>query len=199
MEPTARNEPQLEKVMTARTARRWLAVPLMLVLSACDDGTGPDRLTPEDVAGIYAVCTLSFVPENTALPTVDVRTAAFELSQDRPQPFLALDPNTARTFELQYVPRGQFSDREVRGSYELRREQVNLRFNTSGVNPAELLLPELVVLDFEPSPLRLSVGESPLHSVPRSSYARLAGIGESGLAEQIRGRLAARFQAPRCT
>jgi hypothetical protein len=199
MVPAARSEPQLEMVMTASTARRWLAAPLMLALAACDDGTGPDRLIPEDVAGIYAVCTLSFVPENAALPTVDVRTAAFELSQDRQQPFLALDPNSARTFELQYVPRGQFSDREVRGTYALRPEQVELRFNTTGVNPSDLLLPERVTLDFQPSPLQVSAGESPFYSVPRSTYAQLAGIGESGLAEQIRGRLAARFQAPRCT
>lgn len=177
-----------------RRTRAFWALPVLL--AACGDGDGgtrPAALTRAEVADIYAVCALSFVPDGV-LPPVDIRSAAFEL--DNPQvshPRLGLEGTG--TFEMEYTPKGQNTDRELPGSFDTSgTDQVELRFaNPTAV--ASILLPDRLVLRFQAGTKTLSTGANPQYTVPRSDYARLAGVSESGLAERIPGRLAARFAA----
>lgn len=176
--------------------RSVTAVLGIATLAACGDATGSDRLEPDEIAGQYSVCTLTFRPEQSALPSVDIRGAAFELGRPQNLPFLAVDIEP-QTFELNYTPKGQFTDRELRGMYTIRGDRVTFDFQ-SGVTPSGLLLPDPLLLDFQASPMTLATEATAFFDVPRADYARLAGISESGLAERIRGQLTARFGNPTC-
>ena len=175
---------------------RW-ALPALLVplLAACDDTTGAGGLQLDEVAGFYTVCALGFTPTG-AQPVVNVRAVAFELSRPNDLPRLALDPSG--TFELEYTPKGQFTDRELDGSFSISGDRVSLRFEGPAGDREDLLLPERLHLDFQTSPLELSLVSSEEYSVRRADYATLAGVPEAGLAEQIPGRLSARFAAAGC-
>ncbi|MDQ3557163.1 MAG: hypothetical protein M3409_10385, partial [Gemmatimonadota bacterium] len=59
---------------------RALAVlPFLGLATACGDSTGP-RLTAEEIGGAYNVCSLTFTPDGGTLPAVNIREAAFELT-----------------------------------------------------------------------------------------------------------------------
>lgn len=177
--------------LLARIAPVLFSLPLLTACGDDDGPTGPEPLTRDEVAGFYEVCTLAFVPEGS-LAEVDVRSAAFELSnaQVRP-PRLAIDPTGS--FELEYTPKSQFSDREVRGTIDPRIGAVELRFNGSGAPAGELLLPGSLTAAYQASPKSLTVTQSAPYDIPRADYARMRGISESGLADRIPGRLRARF------
>lgn len=186
-----------------RSLRSAAACVAIVGLAACDDATGPsgDRLRPEDVSAIYAVCELTFDPTGTTLPTVNILEAAFELPPGGMQPTIGLDPNP-QTLELTYVPKGQVNDRELRGTYALRNgTRVEIRFNASGVDPKPLLIPENRGLDFEfeESPMRLLLAASSQYNVPRSDYVALSGADPAGLADQIPGVLVADFRQGGCS
>ena len=175
------------------TARIFGALAL-LALGACDgDGTGPSgRLTAEQVAGRYEVCELRFAPEG-AQPAVDVLAAGVEAGSAT----LAVDGNQ-RYYELQFTRKGEFTDREIAGSYELGREEVTLQLTSTADVRDALLLPDRIRLGHQESPRRLAAaGETP-YDVPRADYARLAGIPEAGLADRIPGRLHATFSVAPC-
>lgn len=176
----------------------------MALLGACDDSTGPrgDRLQPEDIAWLYNVCQLSFDPSGTTLPTVDILVQAFESGSGPSNPTIGLDPNAQRTFELTYVPRGQVNDQEIRGVYVIRSlTTVELRFNTTGVNPAPFLIPNGHPLNFEFSsnPATLSLAASSMYQVSRANYVALSGADPSGLADNIPGVLYATFRVGSCS
>jgi hypothetical protein len=182
-------------------SRRLLLLLCVPALAACGDSTGPgDNLTTQDVAGIYSLCALSFVPEGGVLPAVDIRAKAFETTNTQVlQPRVTVDVNPA-TFELKYTPIGQFSDRELDGSYTIRGNTVTLKFGTgSDVAPGTLLLPGTIPVDFQKSPQALSTDGTAVYNVAKADYARLAGISESGLAAQIPGRTTARFSTGSCS
>lgn len=171
-------------------------------LGACDDSTGPggDRLQPEDVSALYNVCQLAFDPTGSTLPTVDIMAAAFNVDGSARDPEIGLDVNP-QLVELDYVPKGQVNDREIRGTYSLgSTATVQIRFNSSGVSPAPLLIPENRDLDFafEESPMALTLAASAQYSVARADYVALSGADPEGLAEQIPGVLSARFQVASC-
>jgi hypothetical protein len=178
------------------SSRRLLILLCVPVLAACDDSTGPSGLSGDDVAGIYQICSLAFVPEGGVLPTVDIKAKAFETTNtDVTQPRVTVDV-LGSTFELKYTPKGQFSDRELHGTYSIRGNTVTLKFGAgSDVEPGTLLLPGTIPVDFQESPQELSTEGTAAYSVPRTSYAQLAGASASGLAEQIPGRATARFAA----
>lgn len=186
-----------------------IAVPTLLIagliplLAACDDdGTGPERLTAEEVQGIYQVCELRFDPTAGFLEDVDIRAAAFELQNpdvSRPRVFL----NATRTFELEYTPKGQFSDVEIPGTFDLTPTEVRIRFpaGTSLTAASALLLPERVTLEFQRSTRVFAASAQGPYTVTRDDYARLAGLTpeeRNQLTEQIEGRLSARL-APNCS
>lgn len=181
-----------------RAWTRTLAVACALpALAACgDDGTSPDQLTRADIAGRYAVCTLTFTPQG-AQPSVDLLTRAF---QTTPAPELRV--NADGEIQLVYTPagEGQFATQDIRGVFEVNRRSVTLDFNNTGTRQAStVLLRDPLTLDFIRQPQTLNIAASTPYEVNRTDYARLAGISEAGLAPQIPGSLAATFRASGCT
>lgn len=178
-----------------RRSSRLSLLLLATLVAACDNDSSPVGPSPADVAEIYSVCELAFVPAG-ALTRVDVAAVAFETTDTRVQePELRVDPGT--DVQLVYTPKGGFVSQEVRGTYSLRGDRVTLRFPQSGRNA--LLLPEQLALDFQASPQQLSVTSSSSYSVPRADYARLSGQPEANLAPQIEGQLAATFRVGGCS
>jgi hypothetical protein len=163
--------------------------------TACDDDDGPTGPTRADVAGIYRVCQLTFVPAG-ALASVNLLDTAFETQNTQVQrPELRLD-RTRNDIELVYTPRGEFVSRSVRGTYDLSGQRVTLRFPDSARNA--LLLPERLTLNFQTTPRQLATASSDPFTVPRADYARLSGQAETNLAPQIEGRLSATFRENSC-
>lgn len=177
--------------------RPLTAALLVPLLAACDDdGTGVDRLLPSEVAGRYAVCTLTFTPSG-AQPSIDLRARAFQTS---PAPELRL--NATQELQLVFVPsgEGQFVEQNIRGVFRINGQVVELDFDATGTRqPASVLLQDPLRLNFQGSPQTLSIGTTSQYDVPRADYARLAGIPEAGLAERIPGALAATFRAGGCS
>ena len=188
-----------------RSSLRSVAAFVALVgLAACDDdGSGPaNSLRPEDVVGVYRVCQLAFDPLGSVLPAVDIRATAFELPGGADDPVVGLDPDAQQTVELAYIPKGQVNDRELRGTYTLRGEStVELRFNTSGVNPRSLLIPDnrRMDFDFQASPLRLGMGASSQYNVSRDEYVALSGEDPANIPDAITGVLVADFRTDPCS
>ena len=189
--------------MSAQGLRRLIPVLALATLAACDDNggvLGGERLKPEDVSAIYGVCELRFDPVGSTLPTVDIRAKAFETDGAGTDARIAID-REPQIFELTYVPDGQLTDRELRGSYALRSLTiVELRFNSSGVSPTPLLIPENRPLQFEftESPQALTLGASLQYNVARDDYVALSGSDPAGLADLIPGVLTARFAKDAC-
>lgn len=188
--------------MTEYRVRKSLRVlslcAALAAFGACSDSTGPgDRLQPEDVAAIYSVCELSFVPTGGLLPSVSLLVTSFEFGEDvSKNPTIGLDPNAQRTLELTYVPKGSINDQEIHGTYNLRGSStVEIRFNRNQVDPNQFLIPDNRVLSFEfqESPLQLTMAASEQYNVTRDVYVTLSGVDPAGLANQIPGALKARF------
>lgn len=189
-------EPGASKGRNMKGFRRSMCLmALVPALAACGDATGSSNLSPVDVAGLYEICTLTFTPDNPTQPPVDIRARAFETTDSRIQlPHLALDVD--RTSGLIFTRKDQFVRQEIRGTYDLSESGVILRLSKSA-DPASYLLPEMLRLDFQPSPLQLST-DGVGYSAAREDYARLAGIPETGLAEKIPGHLVARAESESC-
>lgn len=180
--------------------RGWLAPLLLLPLAACgdDDGSGPDRLTAGEVAGVYSVCQLTFVPEG-GLASVAIPQVAFESQASGVQPpALRVDP--LQEIQLVYTPKGGFVSQDLRGTFQLSgADGVTLRFDDRGtVRRGTLLLPERTTLRYTGTPQALVSTGGETYTVPRADYARLSGQSETNLAEQIRGSLTASFRAGGC-
>ena len=183
-----------------RSAAALLAV---VGLAACDDdGSGPgDMLQREDVSAVYRVCSLTFDPSGTVLPAVDIRAAAFELPGGLGDPVIGLDPNSQQTVELTYIPKGQVNDQELKGTYTLRGSSVvDIRFNSTGVDPATLLIPRdrRMDFDFQGDPERLTLASSSQYNVGRAEYVQLSGEDPQNIPESIAGVLTAEFRTDPC-
>ena len=182
------------------TLRGWLAPLLLLPIAACgdDDASGPDRLDPVEVAGVYSVCQLAFVPEG-GLASVSIPEVAFETEASGVQlPLLRVD--ASRQVQLAYTPKGAFVGQDLRGTFVVAgQSDVTVSFDDRGtVRRAALLLPDRLTLRFTASPQTLASATETSYTVPRADYARLTGQSETNLAEQIRGRLTASFRAGGC-
>jgi hypothetical protein len=179
-----------------KALRRSLCLAILLPsLAACGDSTSSGSLGPADVAQLYELCELTFVPDNPTQPTVDIRSQAFEtINTSVRKPQLALDAD--RTAGILFTRKGQFVPQEIRGTFSMSGQQVVLRLPTSA-NPSDYLLPETVWLDFQESPRQLTA-DATTYAAKRAAYARLAGIPEAGLADQIPGHLTARAQLQAC-
>lgn len=194
----------MTKKMVGKGMRCTAAVFVMFAFAACDDdGSGPgEQLQPEDVASVYRVCQLAFDPAGSVLPAVDIRSAAFELPGGSNDPVIGLDPDAQRTVELTYIPKGQVNDRELRGNYTIRGlTTVELRFNTTGVDPRTLLIPDDRRMDFEfqESPRRLTMGSSSQYNVTREAYVELSGEDPQNIPDAIGGVLVAEFRTDPCS
>jgi hypothetical protein len=173
-----------------------------LVLSACggSGSTTPRVLTPADVGGVYAICSLSFQP--TGLQGVDLLAAATEPNPSPPLPAPNLKVSTqVRDFEFEYTPRGDVLPRRFTGSYQLGATTMTLQFaaNVTALNSA-MLLNNTVTLDRDAA--GRFVIATPRYTVPRQDYGRLAGLSEEqmrNLQERIEGTLVGHFARGACS
>jgi hypothetical protein len=174
---------------------RLLALSTLVAAAACDgDGTGGSRLTPADVAGVYRVCTLRFVPDNSAFPAANLleRVVHTTPPAGKPEPTVTVSPVSAE-YQLSYTRRVDNFTRELLGGVSFGADDVRFRFYADQDNPsvtaAELLLPAEATLAFQSGPKRLTTTGARTYSVARREYARAAGVDESGFAATIPGRL----------
>jgi hypothetical protein len=169
----------------------------LLALAACgDDGVSPPRTSPADVAGAYRVCALAFTPTSRFLPAVDVRARGFELAAGGvTQPALKLDGTGA--FELEYTPRGRFTDVEHRGTFSTGDARVVLSF-ASAAETAPLLLPGVVDAAWDGTAKTLTVGGGLPYTVSKADYERMLGEGDPGIPTRVEGTLSGRFAAGAC-
>lgn len=182
-----------------RSMRAALCGIATLALAGCGDAsgglTGP---SPEEVAGIYAVCALTFDPDGDLLADVDVVARGFEPGgQEIRAPQLQVDPT--RDFQVVFTPKGQFVERTFIGTYLPAGTRLRLSFTGGTAAPASFLLPPTLDLTFQQTPKSLTTAATPAFEVDRADYARLAGVSESNLAPRIQGRLMAVFQAGGCS
>jgi len=188
-----------------RTAVRMMSLAALFATAACDgDGSGGSRLSPGEVAAVYRVCSLRFVPENNqVLPAADLMTRVVSRTPPagKPEPTLTLGQDGR--YQLFYTEQRNSFTRDLQGQVGFGAETVRINFysgDNRGEIPTELLLPARVDLEFSDSPRR-RLATSPnaqRYPVARRDYAQAAGISESGLAPEIFGSLDATFREGSC-
>ena len=189
---------------------RFTAVPLLalttLFATACDgDSSGSQRLTPGEVAGVYRVCTLRFVPVNSIFPAANLLERIVDNTPPagKPEPTLTLSPSNS-AFQLIYTSEADAFTQDLRGEVSYGRSEVFPRFyadsDSRGAIATELLLPASSRLSFDSSPKRLATdGSDGTYSVPRRAYATAAGINEQGLSSMIEGRIEISLREGSCS
>lgn len=179
------------------TARIGAAGLLLFATAACDDDNGgPLGPLPEDVAGLYQVCSLDFDPEGDLLTTVNIIERGIETEDPHRPPQLQVD--ASREFQLVFTPKGQFVQRTITGAYTPVATRVQFGFTGGTVAAGAFLFPQSLELAFQETPKSLTTAATAVYDVARADYARLAGVSESGLADRIPGRMMAVFQAGGC-
>ena len=172
--------------------RHLLVLPLLALLAACGDD--PVLPTPEEVGGIYQVCSLAFTPGGGTLPAVNLRAAAIDTTLGTANPALLTLSTQQGLFELQYTPKGDVLAQRPAGTYTTATGAVTLAFTDPARVASALLLPARVRLETRTGPKALVVPESATaYRVPRADYARLAGISQTNLPAEIEGTLSGRF------
>jgi hypothetical protein len=179
------------------------ALPLGLALQAGCDGspTHGATLTPQQVQGVYSVCTLRFVPTQGALPAADLLASVVHTSPPAPKqpPSLTLS-GSSESYQLIYTRRSDNFLQQLNGSVDLFAESLRVRFPAAASSEPvrEALLPEELWLNFADAPRRLTTQPGAAYSVRRADYARAAGITEEGLQDHISGTLSASFSTSGC-
>ncbi|HEX5521672.1 MAG TPA: hypothetical protein VFX29_08230 [Longimicrobiaceae bacterium] len=166
-----------------------------LALAACgDSGTGPDRLTRDDIGGDYAVCSLAFAPSGDYPPAVDL-LATLETPQNT-QLQLA---KTSDQFSLLFRLKDGGVTRSLSGTYQLGSDGVTLSFSNAADARAVLLLPQRVALRFDTGPKRLTSRENATaYIIPKSEVERVSKQSYPNAKDQIDGTLSASFSAGGC-
>lgn len=185
--------------MRSRRTHRLLAVAPLFALAACgnDGGTGPERLTPEEVGGVYQICSLTFAPEGGSPPVLDVRAATMEMGAGAVRELTV--GQTVREFSLEYTRRGDVLKRRFEGSYSTGSDRITLDFAGPVPVADALLLPQRLELEFRDSPRRLEIsGSHARHSVRRADFERLSGQSYPNARDQIVGTLSGRFSTAGC-
>jgi hypothetical protein len=174
---------------------------LMLGAAACDGGTGPRAaLTPEQVGGIYRICSLAYAPAGPGRPPLDLRAM---LTDTLPRPGLP-SPQvrvslTRHEFALEFVPPDDVLERQFRGTYRVEPRSITLDFPNPTEIMATLLLPGSLNLAFSENPRTLVIPATYAeHRVPKADYQRLAGIVDPNLADPVVGALTGRFVVGDC-
>lgn len=176
-------------------------LPVLALLAACDGGggTGPDPLTPQEVEGVYAICTLSFKPSNGALPAANLLGTVIDVTPPagRPAPTIALAANS--TYDLAFTAQATQFLEQIRGSIGYRENQITLSFPSSDENAAALLMPRNLLLNYDAGTHRLSGDAGGFaYPVARADYAAAAGISQEGLQSSINGTLSVAFARDGC-
>lgn len=167
---------------------------LLALLAACgdDDGTGPDRLTEEEVGGTYNVCTLAFDPTGNFPSPVNILTAV-EPGSARLEVL-----SNQRNFSLVFRPTGG-TTQTLPGSYDLGTNTVRLNFSSAA--RSVLLLPRDLTLEFQAAAAKqLSTGANPPGvTVSKATLDALTDEDLTNAADQIDGTLSADFTTGACS
>ena len=175
-----------------------LAAALLLpALAACggDGGTGPARLSPDQVGAEYRICSLTFTPDGGSPPALDIRGAVMDPSAASGAVLRV--GRTVASFELEYLKKGDVLRPRFQGSYGTGQNDVTLSFSGSDVTPT-LLLPQKLTLVFQASPRKLGIQSDPFYTVSRADYERVAGKTYPNARDQITGSLAGTFAEGAC-
>lgn len=173
--------------------RAFVLVPLLAGIAACGDGgTGPELLQPEQIAGDYRVCELTFTPSGTVPAPADI-LAAMDTTAGLPR--LEIGGTSQRPFSFLYRRAGGGTTQSISGTYSTGPRDVQLNIG-SGTSARQLLLPERLFLDFDEAARAFEVSEfQQTHSVARADYEALTGRQEPNINPTIVGRLTGRFVA----
>jgi hypothetical protein len=187
------------------TAVPLLALATLLAAGCDDDGTSSRRLTSGEVAGVYRVCVLRFVPTNSVLPPANLLGRVVDATPPagKPEPTLTLSPSS-NAYQLIYTSESDAFTEELRGSVAYGEDAVFPRFysddDSRGDIATDLLLPARSTLSFQTGPKRLSTSGGDLpHLVSRRAYATAANISESGLSSSIEGRMEISLREGSCS
>jgi hypothetical protein len=179
---------------------RLLATALVLLpaLAACGDdgGTGPARLTPDQVGAEYRICSLTFTPDGGSPPALDIRGAVMDTAADSGAVLRV--GRTVESFELEYLKKGDVLRPRFQGSYGTGESDVTLSFAGGSEVTSTLLLPQKLKLVFQASPRKLGIQSDPFYTVSRTDYERVAGKGFPNARDQITGTLAGTFSEGAC-
>ena len=177
--------------------RTLLAAALLLpALAGCgsDGGTGPSRLTADQVGAEYRICSLSFTPDGGSPPALDIRGAVMDTTAAS-SPVLRVG-RTVQSFELEYQKKGDVLRPRFTGSYDTGGSDVTLGFGSDA--RSTLLLPAALTLTFQASPRRLTIRSEPFYSVSRADFERISGKTYPNARDQISGTLAGTFSEGAC-
>jgi hypothetical protein len=184
----------------ARTAA-VLAAALPLLAAACDDGgSGPDRLTPDQVAGVYNVCELRFTPTNSILPAADLMQTVVDTTPPAGRPEATISVAASGVYDLVYTRQSDAFLRQMQGSVTYGTSTVTL--NTPGTNPVadELLLPRPLTLTLVEGTGRRLVAQTQFsYGVTREDYARARNASPTGLAATIEGNASVVLSSAPCS
>ncbi|HYW14270.1 MAG TPA: hypothetical protein VE871_20050 [Longimicrobium sp.] len=160
----------------------------VLPLAACGgDGSGPDRLSPDEVAGVYNLCELRFAPTNNVLPVANLLTAVVDTTPPAGRPEATISIANG-VYDLVYTAGGNAFLRQLQGSVDYGATSVTLSTPEENVVVKELLLPTPLTLTFAAgTPRILATQTSFTYAVDREDYARAIGSSGQGLAATITG------------
>ncbi|MFL5385970.1 MAG: hypothetical protein ACJ8GN_25925 [Longimicrobiaceae bacterium] len=185
--------------------RNVLIAASVLLLPACgvDISTDGRVLRPDDVQGVYRLCTLRFTPVQTILPAVDLFARVIDPAPAAPAQGASLTlSGAAPEFELVYTHRGDGALRQVRGDVEFGSGSVFLYLTSQSptiIQQEALLPPNHLDLEFHAASRTLTAGDEVSgYYVRTSDYVRAAGIGSEGLQDRILGHVTASFAAGTC-
>jgi hypothetical protein len=181
--------------------RTFVILPALALLAACDGGGGSrsNPLTPQEVSGVYNLCTLRFQPSNGALPAANLLTTVVDTTPPggRPEATVALAANG--TYDLAYTEASTAFIQQIRGSIGYREDQISLTFPQSSASAAALLLPRTLLLGYNASTRQLTGDQSGFpYPVTRADYASAAGISQEGLQPTINGNAQVVFSEGAC-
>lgn len=172
----------------------------VLPLAACDDGgSGPDRLTADEVAGVYNLCTLRFVPTNNILPVADLMTAVVDTTPPagRPEATVSLANGV---YDLVYTRTNDAFLRQLQGSVNYGTTSVTLNTPAESDVTSELLLARPLTLTFVAGTNRsLGAQTAFTYTVERDDYARAIGSNGQGLAQTIAGSMTISLSTAPCS
>ena len=176
----------------------FLAAALPLLAACGSDGSGPDRLAADEVAGVYNLCVLRFTPSNNILPVADLMATVVDTTPPpgRAEATVSLANGV---YDLVYTRTGNAFMQQMRGSISYGATTVTLNTPSSSLVAQELLLVRPLTLAFQAGTSRtLSMQSSSPYSVARNDYASAIGSNGDGLAQSITGTLSISFSTAPC-
>jgi hypothetical protein len=179
--------------------RAAMVAALPLMAAACNDGgSGPDRLSAAEVAGVYNLCVLRFAPTNNILPVADLMTAVVDTTPPAGRPEATVSVANG-VYDLVYTRTGDAFLRQLQGSVTYGSTSITLQTPAESDITAELLLARPLTLTFISGTTRgLAAQTSFSYTVARDDYARAIGSNGQGLAQTIAGTMTLSLSTGSC-